>query len=58
MCGQCEVGDTNDFIQFTGIPIGMPGAAIDIRGDDRPDKPVRPELTKKLDKCVLSGGYL
>ena len=58
MCGQCEVGGINSFIQFTGIPIGLPGAAIDIRGTDRPDNPVRPEMTKKLDKCVLSGRYL
>lgn len=58
MCGQCEVGSVNNFIQFTEIPIGMPGAAIDIRGNNRLDNPVRPEMTKKLDKCVLSGRYL
>lgn len=58
MCGQCEVGGINSFIQFTGIPIGMPGAVMDIRGEDRPDNPVRPEMTRKLDKCVLSGRYL
>lgn len=58
MCGQCEVGGVNGHIQFTGIPIGEPGAAVDIRGANRPDNPVRPEMTEKLDKCVLSGRYL
>lgn len=58
MCGQCEIGGNDPHIQFSGIPIGEPGAAIDTRGDARPDNPIRPDMTTKLDKCVLSGRYL
>lgn len=58
MCGQCEVGSVNSIIQFTGVPIGESGAAFDPSGEAREDNPVRPELTVKMDKCVLTGRYL
>ena len=58
MCGQCEVGGDDPYIQFSGITIGEPNAAIDTRGDARPDNPIRPEMTVKLNKCVLTGRYL
>ena len=43
---------------WTGVPIGQPGACLDARFENRLDIPVRPELTKKMTNCSLSGRYL
>lgn len=57
-CGECEVGAVNPDLEWTGVPIGQPGACIDRRFGERPDVPVRPELTVKMPHCTLSGEYL
>lgn len=59
-CGECEVGTVLSPAQFTGIPIGQPGAAIDPRGsaDERGDYPVRPGASKWWPNCTLKGKYL
>jgi len=43
---------------WTGIPIGQPGACLDVRFGKRLDIPVRPELTQKMQHCSLTGRYL
>lgn len=57
-CGECEVGSENPYIEWTGTPIGEPNACYDIRGEERPDSPVRPEIADNLTNCTLSGEYL
>lgn len=43
---------------WTGVPVGQSGACLDSRFGKRLDIPIRPELTEKMDQCVLSGKYL
>lgn len=57
-CGECEVGSNNEYIKWTGIPVGQPNACYDIRGSARPDSPVRPEIKADHPNCTLSGRYL
>jgi len=57
-CGECEVGSDNEYIKWTGTPVGEPNACYDIRGEDRPDSPVRPECSQNWPNCSLSGRYL
>lgn len=57
-CGECEVGSNNEYIMWTGTPVGQPNACYDIRGDARPDSPVRPEISDNLKNCTLRGKYL
>ena len=66
-CGECEVGAVDTYYAdtielhyqiWTGVPVGEPGACFDSRFGSRLDIPVRPELTDKMDCCVLSGRYL
>ena len=57
-CGECEVGSENEYIKWTGTPVGEPNACYDIRGEDRLDSPVRPEISKNCPNCTLTGRYL
>lgn len=57
-CGECEVGAVNPDLTWTGVPVGQPSACIDRRFGDRPDVPVRPELTVEMPHCSLRGEYL
>lgn len=59
-CGECEVGSNNEYIEWTGTPIGEPNACYDIRGGntERLDYPVRPECSQNWPNCSLSGRYL
>lgn len=57
-CGECEVGSQNEYIKWTGISVGQPNACYDVRGKDRPDSPVRPEISINHSNCSLSGKYL
>jgi hypothetical protein len=55
-CGACEVGSVGRPLLWTGIPIGEPGACLDIAFEQRPDVPVRPEIAQ-FPSCSLWGEY-
>jgi hypothetical protein len=59
-CGECELGSTNEFIEWTGIPVGQAGACRDTRGgpEIRGDYPCRPEIKDNCPNCTLWGNYL
>lgn len=57
-CGECEVGSNNPYIEWTGVPVGQPYACYDTRGENRPDSPVRPEISDNHPNCTLYGSYL
>lgn len=71
-CGECEVGAVDIYYEetedkfplekryqiWTGVPIGQPGACLDVRFGNRLDIPVRPEMPEKMTNCTLSGRYL
>jgi hypothetical protein len=72
-CGECEVGAVDTYYEevegekmpvkkhyqiWTEIPVGQPGACLDVRYGNRLDIPIRPELPSKLLNCTLSGRYL
>jgi hypothetical protein len=59
-CGECEVGSGNPRLRWTGIPIGQPGACLDVTWGQtgRLDEPVRPELTVMMPHCSLHGEYI
>lgn len=57
-CGACEVGAVNPWLRWQG-PVGTPMACVDIRGMDRPDVPVTPELPIRMAPyCTLAGEWL
>lgn len=59
-CGACESGnDPRRPVRFTGIPIGQPGACVEIGYDEpaRLDCPVTPDIGK-FSSCSLIGEWL
>lgn len=72
-CGECEVGADDTYYEddtesrrqiikyyqnWTGVPVGQPGACLDNRYGSRLDIPVRPEISQHYANCTLSGTYL
>lgn len=64
-CGECEIGTIDrDFIVWTGVPIGEPGACYNSLGssEERGDDPITlPKIGTLHDgwpNCTLTGNYL
>lgn len=58
-CGECETGVVNASYQnWTGVPIGQPGACLDTRFGTRKDVPVRPNISTNSPHCTLTGEYI
>lgn len=57
-CGECWAGSVGGDIEWTGVPIGSPGAFVDLRPEPRLDCPVTPGIKQDFLSCALSGEYL
>lgn len=60
-CGECFHGDdTPVYVSWSGIPLGLPRAVVDSRGNPpiTRDIPCRPEIKNNCPNCTLHGNYL